>query len=52
MEETTGRNVNVSVGDFNLCVLGVLYILTGFESQGYMFSLLLLSEKFLIFQST
>ena len=29
MMETIGRNVNVSVGDFNLCVLGVPYILAG-----------------------
>ena len=38
MTETIGRNVNVSVGDFNLCVLGVPYILAGFEPQGYILS--------------
>ena len=47
MEESIGRNVNVSVGDFDLCVLGVLYILAGFESRIYI--ILLLSEKVLIF---
>ena len=36
MEESIGRNVTVSVGDFNLCTLGVPYILAGCEPQGYM----------------
>ena len=35
MEETIGRSVNVSVGDFNLCVLGVPYILAGCEPNPY-----------------
>ena len=36
-----GRNVNVSVGDFSLCVLGVLYILAGCDPQGYVLSYIL-----------
>ena len=36
MEESIGRKVTVSVGDFNLCTLGVPYILAGCEPQGYM----------------
>ena len=38
MEETTGRKVNLSVLDSRLCVLGLSYILTGFDPQGYMSS--------------
>ena len=49
MEETVGQNVNVSVGDLNLCVLGVPYILAGCEPQGIYIIILLLSEKALIF---
>ena len=33
MEETIGQNVNVSVGEFKLCVIGVPYILAGCELQ-------------------
>ena len=36
MEESIGRNFIVSVGDVNLCTLGVPYILAGCEPQGYM----------------
>ena len=36
MEETIAQNVSVSVGDFNLCVLGVPCILAGFDPQGYL----------------
>ena len=35
MEDSIGRNVNVSVDDFNSYVLGVSYILAGCEPQGY-----------------
>ena len=35
MEESIGRNFIVSVGDVNLCTLGVPYILAGCEAQGY-----------------
>ena len=38
MEETIGHNVNVSAEDFNVCFLGVPYILAGCELQGYMLS--------------
>ena len=34
MEETIGRDVNISVEDFNLCVLGVPYILAGCQPEG------------------
>ena len=49
MEESIGRNFIVSVGDVNLCTLGVPYILAGCEPQGYMapyFSLM--KKKYLI----
>ena len=51
MEETIGRNVNVSVGDLNVCVLGVPYILAGCEPQGYILSYCSLVEKVLIFSA-
>ena len=36
MEETIGRNVNLSVLDLSLCVLGLPYIVAGLDPQGYM----------------
>ena len=50
MEETIGRNVNVSVGEFNLCVLGVPYILAGCDLQGYVLSYCSLVKKSLFFK--
>ena len=38
MEETIGRNINLSVLDLSLCVLGLQYTLAGFDPQGYMLS--------------
>ena len=44
------RNVNLSVGDFNLCVLGVPYILAGCELQGHILSYYSLGKKLLFFK--
>ena len=38
MEETIGWNVNLSVLNLSLCVLGVPYILAGLDPQGYVLS--------------
>ena len=38
MEETIGWNVNLSVLNLNLYVLGVPYILAGLDPQGYVLS--------------
>ena len=38
MEETIGQNVNLSVLDLSLCVLGLPYILAGLDPQGYTLS--------------
>ena len=45
MEETIGHNVNVSAEDFNVCFLGVPYILAGCELQGYLLSYCSLAYK-------
>ena len=37
MEKTISRDVNVSAGDLNLCVLGVPCILVGCEPQWYVY---------------
>ena len=50
MEETIVRNINVSAGDFNLCVLGVPYILAVCQPQGYMLSCCFLVKKSLFFK--
>ena len=50
MEEAIGRNVNVSVGDFELCILGIPYILVGCEPQGYILSYCSLVKKSLFFK--
>ena len=50
MEDTIGRNVNVSVGDFNLCVLGVFYILAGSKPQGYILTYRSLLKKSFFFK--
>ena len=49
MKKTIERNVNVSMGDFNLCVFGVQYILTGREIQECMLSYCSLVKKSLFF---
>ena len=50
MEETIGRNVNLSVLDISLCVLGLPYILAGLDLQGYMLSETSLVKKSLFFK--
>ena len=51
MKETIGRNVNSSVGDFNLCVSEVSYILSGFMTQGCILAYCFLVKKVLFFKA-
>ena len=50
MEGTIGQNIDVSVGEFNLYVLGVPYIQAGCKPQGYMLSYCSLVKKALFFK--
>ena len=49
MNETIGRNINVFMGDFSLCVFEILYIMAGLDLQGYMLSYCSLVKKSLFF---
>ena len=45
MKETIGRNINVFMGDFSLCVFEIQHIMIGCDLKGYMLSYYSLVKK-------